>query len=463
MSLEEFNQNFVKLCDTPITLHDNILDNNVFIYLLDNTTCFIFDLKDIFENDRLKHRFIYDTNIKKTVYNTNCLRFSKYYYDSIIFPFLEWEHPHRNLNVFQEQSYSFRTNEFLKANFITKLEKVGNDYYIVNYGNKKLLQKILTNTKGDYKTTTFMDTLYHSIKLDITFRCEKELNNILNQSVPSDESENLDMVLLQDHIKLYEYQKNDIKWMNNIKSKIDNNDNILSIEQSVFYNKILDNKEYLIYNNTILPNKVQQKITNTLNIRYYGGNIISEVGLGKSLIVLSHILHKNNNIFNEFVEFENETCNYFYKRGKNKTSSCSKKKCTDNDLYCKEHSNTLFIDKRNTILKNLDKFNLRDYLIAINTGGHVKHYFKTNASLILCPNQLCDQWVREYYDKFKQTSEMGKRILLIVTYDQYKNLSFADIIFADIIVISYNFLLNTNYLKNTGYNTSWNKKKRKCI
>ena len=468
MSLEEFNQNFIRLCKEQIILHNNIEHDNVFIYLLDNTTCFIFDVRDVLENERLRHRFVYDTNIKKTIYNTNCLRFSKYYCDSIVFPFLNWNHPYRNLNAFQEHSYSFRTNEFLKANFITKVEKIDNNYYIVNYGNKKLLQKILANKKGDCKTNTFMDTLYHSIKLDITDRCEKELTSILHESTSAnnlDKSENLDLVLLQDHIKLYEYQKNDIKWMNDIKVKIDNNENILSIEESVFYNKILDDEEYLIYNNTILPNTVQQKITNTVNVKYYGGNIVSEVGLGKSLIVLSHILHKNNNIFNEFVEFDNETCNYFYKRGKNKTSSCGKKKYKDNELYCKEHSTTLFIDKRNTTLKNLDKFTLRDYLVTkTDSYGNIKHYFKTNASLILCPNQLCDQWVREYYDKFKQTSEMGKRVLLIVTYDQYKNLSFADILFADLIVVSYNFLLNTNYLKNTGYSSlSWCRKKRKSI
>jgi SNF2 family DNA or RNA helicase len=469
MNLEEFNQNFVKLCEEQITLHDNIDDDNVFIYLLDNITCFIFDVKDVVENEILRHRFVYDTNIKKTIYNTNCLRFSKYYCDSIVFPFLNWNHPYRNLNAFQAHSYSFRTNDFLKANFITRLEKIDNNYYVVNYGNKKLLQKILTNKKGDCKTNTFMETLYHSIKSDITIKCEKELNSILHQSISldnvKDKSEDLDLVLLQDHIKLYEYQKNDIKWMNDIKAKIDNDENILSVEESVFYNKVLDNEDYLIYNNTILPNTVQQKITNTVNVKYYGGNIVSEVGLGKSLIILSHILHKNNNKFNEFVEFDNETCNYFYKRGKNKTSNCGKKKCKDNDLYCKEHSTTLFIDKRNTSLKNLDKFNLRDYLVTkTDSFGNIKNYFKTNASLILCPNQLCDQWIREYYDKFKQTLEMGKRILLIVTYDQYKNLSFADILFADIIVVSYNFLLNTNYLKNTGYNgLTWNRKKRKSI
>jgi SNF2 family DNA or RNA helicase len=464
MSLEEFNKNFVKLCDSPIILHDNIDDDNIFLFLLDNVTCYIFDLKDIYVNGRLKDRFIYDTNIKKTIYITDCLRFSKYYCDSIIFPFLNWNHPNRSLNVFQEHSYSFCENEFFKANFITRIEKINDIYYIVNYGNRKLLQRILTNKKDDCKTNIFMDVLYHSIKLDITSKCEKELNNILCKNLDVDYIDEIDISLLKDDIKLYEYQLNDIKWMNSIKSKIDNNENILSFEQSMFYNKKLDTEEYSIYNNTILP-KVQQKLTNTVNIRYYGGNIISEVGLGKTLIVLSHILHNNKNNFNEFIEFENETCNYFYKRGKKKTSNCIKKKCIHNNLYCKEHSNTLFIDKRNTILKNLDRFNLREHIIKEkNYNGVDKHFFKTNANLILCPNQLCDQWVREYYDKFKQTAEMGKRVLLIVTYDQYKNLSFGDIFFADLIIVSYNFLLNTNYFSKTKQtNTIWNRSKRKSI
>ena len=460
MSLEDFNQNFVKLCASPIELHTNIEDNNIFVYMLDNVTCYIFDLNDVFENNRLKHRFVYDTNIKKTLYVTDCLRFSKYYCDSIIFPFLDWNHPYRNLNTFQEHAYY----DFLKANFITRLEKINHQYYIINYGNRKLLQKILTNKKGDCKTATFIDVIYHSIKLDITNKCEKALTNILYKKANVMDNEDIDLSILKDTVQLYEYQKNDIKWMNYIKNQIDNNDNVLSIEQSMFYNKTLDTEEYLIYNNTILP-KVQQNLTNTINIRYYGGNIISEVGLGKTLVVLSHILQYNNS-FNNFVEFENDKCNYFFKRGKNKTSNCHKKKCPESELYCKEHFKTLFIDKRNTLFKNLDNFNLRDFIIVEKDfNGVAKSYFKTNANLIICPNQLCDQWVREYYDKFQQTSELAKRVLLIVTYDQYKNLSFGEILCADLIIVSYNFLLNNNYFKKTGYNTTsyWNRNKRKTV
>jgi hypothetical protein len=463
MSLEDFNQNFVKLCASPIELHTNIEDNNIFVYMLDNVTCYIFDLNDVYENNRLKHRFVYDTNIKKTLYVTDCLRFSKYYCDSIIFPFLDWNHPYRNLNTFQEHAYSFASNDFLKANFITRLEKIDHQYYIINYGNRKLLQRILTNKKGDCKTASFIDVIYHSIKLDITNKCEKALTNILYKKANVMDNEDINLSILKDTVQLYEYQKNDVKWMNYIKNQIDNNDNVLSIEQSMFYNKTLDTEEYLIYNNTILP-KVQQNLTNTINIRYYGGNIISEVGLGKTLVVLSHILQYNNP-FNNFVEFENDKCNYFFKRGKNKTSNCHKKKCAESELYCKEHSKTLFIDKRNTLFKNLDNFNLRDFIIVEKDfNGVEKSYFKTNANLIICPNQLCDQWVREYYDKFQQTSELAKRVLLIVTYDQYKNLSFGEILCADLIIVSYNFLLNNNYFKKTGYNTSyWNRNKRKTV
>ena len=35
---------------------------------------------------------------------------------------------------------------------------------------------------------------------------------------------------------------------------------------------------------------------------------------------------------------------------------------------------------------------------------------------------------------------------MVVTYDQYINITLADILFSDIIVVSYNFLINKRYL-----------------
>ena len=477
MDLNDFCNNFIKLSQNEVILHDIIPDDDIFIYIFDST-CNIYNLKDIFINNQFKQRFFYDTSIKVTTYTTSPLRFSKYYHDVIMYPFLQWDNINRTDNSFHEFVYLF--NDYNKASFIGKLEKIDNKYYIVYYANKKLLQRIILNKKSDYKTQTFIDILYNNIKNDTINSCEKSLYSILH-TVPQNDVNINDLndvngklqVYLKDNITLYDYQTEDIKWMGEVKNKIDTNDNIITNTYNTFNNVILNGNEYLLYNRTLIPGLNSQNVVKTINLKYYGGNIISEVGLGKTLVVLCHILMNNNlnNLnnddidLNNFVDFENEKCNYFFKRGKNKGSSCIKNKDKNDELYCREHCKTLFIDKRNTIFKNIDTFNLRDYIIDINSkdGTETKHYFKTNANLIICPNQLCDQWVREYYEKFKQDDNVAKRVLLVVTYDQYKNLTFGDILFADIIVISYNFLLNNNYYKKLCLNNSYYRKNTRNI
>lgn len=440
----DFHDNFIKLHWCKIKLHEHIDDDDIFLYPTQDV-CYILNLK----NYNINERFRYNVNIKNTY--ESCLRFTKYSCDSIIFPFLNVNHPYKNIDIFNDMylNNQFRSNNYLQANFITRIEKIYTEYYIVHYGNKKILNRLIEQKK-DYKTNIFMNVLNESIRLDIIKNCETELNTILNVQVKYHPvGPNLVINELNSNIDLYEYQKNDIIWMNTIQNNIDLNINTITINESSSHKRLLDNQNYLICHrqNSIIQSNSPTLCTYPSTITYYGGNIISEVGLGKTLIILSHILHKNVNEFNNFVDFEDKLCNYFYKRGKQKMTSCIKQKITQ--LYCKEHSNTVFIDKRNIVFKNLEQFNLRDYIITIrNKYGCETQYFKTNASLVLCPNQLCDQWVREYYDKFKQDSTYAKRVLLIVTHDQYKNLTFGDILFADLIIISYNFLLNKNYLNN---------------
>lgn len=472
MNSEELETlNFIRLYESSnIELHKDIDIDDIFIYLIDNRTCCIFDMKDIYINGHFKNRFVYDTSIKKTIYTSDCVTFTKYYHDSIVYPFMTKDNQYKYDKTVHNYIHYHQTDnlnnysEILKANFYTQLEKVDNKYQFVTYANNKLLNRIISNKKSDYKTQLFIDILYKNIKNKIIEECELELSTIL-KTTPKENNIIDDTIFskfLKSHITLYDYQKRDILWMNKIKQSIDNNENVVDINLSIFYNVHLNGSDYLLYNRTLIPNLNSQVTTKSEKIHYYGGNIISEVGLGKSIIVLSHILQNSNNTFDNFIEFEQDNCNYFYKRGKNKGESCQKKKI--DELYCKEHSSTLFIDKRSTIYKNLDNFNLRDFIITkTDMYGKVRYYFKTNANLILCPNQLCDQWVREYYEKFKQGSDISKRILLIVTYDQYKNLTLGDILFADIIVVSYNFLMNTNYSKKVGYQSYYNAQSRKDI
>jgi SNF2 family DNA or RNA helicase len=67
--------------------------------------------------------------------------------------------------------------------------------------------------------------------------------------------------------------------------------------------------------------------------------------------------------------------------------------------------------------------------------------------LIVAPNHLCDQWVKEYYNKFKN----DKRVVIVITLDQYKGLQLSDILFADIVVVSYQLLINIYHKRKVGY------------
>ena len=459
-------QNFIKIyekdivCDIPI--------DKIYIQNVDQVTNYIYNIDDITDNvaEKLifKDRFQYST-IKKIVYHDKLMRFSRWTCDALFYPFSKASEYLIN-KIEQIGHYDtfihFFTNNltdnlnYTKANIIILVEQI--DCQQINlcyYASKKIYEAGILNRKiNNNRSGIFFELLNRSIIEKKNKEAELECTIILNTPINNVDVDNYDVGNLNEklnNIKLYNYQKADILWMSKIKNNIDMNLNSIKITYSE-YNKVtlrdhlkLDEyKTYLIYDGTILPNAIVED--NSMYVHYYGGNIISSVGLGKTIITLSYLVQNFENNYDKYVCFETDYCNYFYKRGKNKGRSCIKKKT--GTIYCKEHSNTLFIDKRKTILNKdlLESFSLRDNIIEINFNWRKKKLFKTNASLILCPNQLCDQWVREYYEHFKQ-NDKSKRVLLIVTYDQYCNITFGELLFADIIIVSYDFLKNTNYLR----------------
>lgn len=75
-------------------------------------------------------------------------------------------------------------------------------------------------------------------------------------------------------------------------------------------------------------------------------------------------------------------------------------------------------------------------------GVDFSTYIPSRASCIICPSNLYDQWIKEagkcYYD-FK--------IVGISCIREHAKVSWRDVMMADIVVISYQFLTNTNYNK----------------
>lgn len=441
----EFETNFVKLSKVRVNMHD-IPDNDLVIYPVDSTKLLIFSLQDICINGVFRQRFWADYTIKRTIYESTSLGITKYTCDSFLYPFLNPLHHRQDIQNIHHVCDSVRflgNKRYTKSNFVTRLEQEDNSYYMVHYGNRKILQRLLSHSNHDHQMTKFLNILFAERNRVIELECIGALQEII-ETKPQACDESYHTNILKDTFSLYKYQKQDIIWMNKIKDSVDKGDNSLCISRPAGREAEIQNNKY-IYNDYLLP--YQSYHGNTLiSCKYYGGNLISQVGLGKTITSLCYILDVKND-FDRFVEFSQDKCNYFFKRGKNKSGCCPKLLTNESSLYCKEHCKTPFMDKRQTKLKDLDVFNLRDYVVEkLLPSGDLQHFIKTNASIVLCPNHLCDQWVREYYDKFKQDALSAKRVLLIVTQDQYNNLTFADILFADLIIVSYNFLTKKAYI-----------------
>jgi SNF2 family DNA or RNA helicase len=438
----DYLENFTKICNKKIYLHKNINDEDIICFYGEYCKLFILDRNDI-SNETYRLPGIRILNdIDKTIHQDNIIRFHFMNSEYIVYPYLNWktEDEMRNETIKDIMKYNYFLSNYSKSTIITKLEKENGEYYITHYINNKIINNIISG-KREYKRYILLELLSSTYKNIIHDDILSSLSSILNNHNHNDNhniSNTIDSnTILKENINLYNYQINDIKWMSNIENAIVNSMNDIYYEFDTTIHT-LENK-YILYNNNLLPNtynfdNIKQRI-----VKYQGGNLISDIGLGKTIISLYHIFNEYNkdnqryNLYSQFIEYS-EQCNYIFKRGKQKGIQCTKSKKENEVLYCLEHAKMSFNEKRVLLYKNLDYFRIDDYI-------H-KNSIKSNATLIICPNQLCDQWVNEYYNKFVN----NKNVVLIVTKDQYNNITFGDLLFADIIIISYNFLTNPFYI-----------------
>lgn len=73
----------------------------------------------------------------------------------------------------------------------------------------------------------------------------------------------------------------------------------------------------------------------------------------------------------------------------------------------------------------------------------VTKYLKSRATLVICPNQLCGQWVREFNKVINPDYKL--RIIQLMTKNHFDKITYMDLIDADFIILSYNFLANDAY------------------
>jgi SNF2 family DNA or RNA helicase len=215
-------------------------------------------------------------------------------------------------------------------------------------------------------------------------------------------------------LKLFNYQKETIDWMKSLESSPPQMEiNYNHIIPTMFLEPLADN--YIIYKNEIYPkcgfDFDQPKKTQIIKTR--GGFLVDPMGSGKTITCLGLIASGSASAS----EFDNDKtqCTYKFKKGIRKGNICKKKDC-------KTHKN-LPIE------------------INFKSDDTESNQNKSVPNLVICPSHICEQWARE-------AVKLNLKIVVITTIVQFNVLTRSDIINSDIVIVSYNFLKNKNYIKS---------------
>lgn len=426
-------KNFTKILSYPVVLNIPIEDDNV-IFMLNYNGMNILDRNDVIGNPHC-------IDYAKCKSNTVVKEFNlAYTYDIFAYNYLDnIIDDHLNLNRYINETLFVvkKKISYTRYKMVIVFLKINQEYSIDCYYNTTLLNNFLDNKLKDCYTLRHLLEFneYNKIRHDIDIKLTKVLDCLKWDNDSEIESPFV--------VNLFDYQYNDVSWIKYIEDNVDRNLNNLEYTLKPYYN-ILNNYIMDVYNTVHINVDTHYSIKTG---KYYGGNLISEMGVGKTLVVLCAILTDPIiNIEKTFIKYTDH-CNYFYKLGEKKGKCCTKPKKTE--MYCSLHSKSVFIDKKNIEFVNGPVFKITDFLnenfYFTDNRGIFFNKYNTNCTLVLCPNHLCDQWAKEYYTKTNENLKKKLHIVVVTTFSQYTNLSLADILFADIIITSYEFLVNKNY------------------
>lgn len=317
----------------------------------------------------------------------------------------------RWLNIYKNSFCIVMIRDF-KLNFYVRRSDIYSFFY----------DGVCRSRYGNYLLDKFMSySHFYSKKQDILHTVKNIESNVVKYETPK---LNVDNVELK-NVRLYNYQITDVNFMKAIEENIINKNNNIHGTYKNFMDFKIGGVKYSKINNEIFLHNDCNVFYEEINEVYHGGIIHNEPGLGKTLSMLYYIFSQPNKR-SENIEYS-DNCDYFYKRGKMNGLFCDKVKIMDTP-YCNTHKNATFVEKVN--------YKLIDENIDID--------YTSNATLVVCPSHLCDQWMREV-SKFKNM----KNIIMITTYEQFKHLTYQDLYYADLIVVSYQMFVNQNYVKTS--------------
>lgn len=236
------------------------------------------------------------------------------------------------------------------------------------------------------------------------------------------------------NVSLFGYQKRNVEWLLNIER---NTKQVLQYQPSLQFGSV--------WVDPIARKFSHNKKIN--EIKFIGGCLLDEVGLGKTLVSIT--LTMMNQAPTEIgtadkfvnVQFAGK-CPAKIKSGKEKGKPCGsiiKNTKTNIYTYCGRHRK---MQKEEILIPKFPEIS------AIQNPKMYHHskknlLLKSRATLVVCPNQLPHQW-RLQIEKY--TNPVAKYVLCTTKYD-YDNLRYRDIVNADFVITTFDFLAANKHFK----------------
>ena len=262
MTMLYFNE-FTKVFSKEINLIKPICDKDIRLIYGDFRKLYIIDQNDIperFRNDRYNY-----SNIPRTEFFEPNIRFCSYLSNYIIYPYIDYKtieemKTEEIVNILYSNYFiNDGQKNYKNAIFIAKLEKEIEcgitKYYITYYISNKIINNIKLNKKDPY-IPLLIKVLSEQKSNDMIIKSDRDLQNIINTPLPEVGICNMNIENMNDdflkNISLYDYQKRDIIWMQNIENSVLNNLNKIEYEYSNNKYSVLNNEFFINNNNTII-------------------------------------------------------------------------------------------------------------------------------------------------------------------------------------------------------------------
>ena len=285
------NDFFINVYKRPITLNKNIEPENILFIQGFYKKLYIIDRNDI-NNDNINVLSL--DNIHHTGYIDDVLKYYNYHFDNVVYPYAviktEFEMLNESISLIQRYNHFCHDRESWKnANVIIKLESdMDNSYSINYYMNLNIINNVIIG-KREPRSPLLFSMLEQSKRDNLYDKTFLDMKNILTNPITEEYDINKQLLInFKDDYKLYNYQKNDIHWMKQIETDVDSGNNVIEYNYTTSYDAL---NYFIVLNNNLIPKQfgiMQNYQTN--RFEYYGGNLISEVGLGKCHAIDTPIL-----------------------------------------------------------------------------------------------------------------------------------------------------------------------------